>query len=49
MFLHSSDAGKKWEYNDTVYRLFIDFKKVVHSVRREVLNSILIEFGILIN
>jgi hypothetical protein len=38
---------KKWEYNGTVHQLFIDFKKACDSVRREVLYSILIEFGIL--
>jgi hypothetical protein len=37
---------KKWEYNGTVHQLFIDFKKAYNSVRREVLYSILIEFGI---
>jgi hypothetical protein len=37
---------KKWEYNGTVHQLFIDFKKAYDSVRREVLYSILIEFGI---
>jgi retron-type reverse transcriptase len=37
---------KKWEYNGTVHQLFIDFKKAYDSVRREVLHSILIEFGI---
>jgi len=37
---------KKWEYNETVYQLFIDFKEAYHSVRREVLYNILIEFGI---
>jgi hypothetical protein len=46
IFLHSSDAGKKWEYNETVHQLFIDFKKAYDSVRREVLYKILIEFGI---
>jgi hypothetical protein len=34
-----------WEYNDTVHQLFIDFKKAYDSVRREVLYSIFIEFG----
>jgi hypothetical protein len=28
---------KKWEYNETVHQLFIDFKKAYDSVRREVL------------
>jgi len=37
---------KKWEYNEAVHQLFIDFKKGYDSVRREVLNNILIEFGI---
>jgi hypothetical protein len=37
---------KKWEYNGTVYQLFIDFKKAYISVRREALYNILIEFGI---
>jgi len=38
---------KKWEYNEEVYQLFIDFKKAYDSVRREVLYMVLIEFGIL--
>jgi len=37
---------KKWEYNEPVHQLFIDFKKAYVSVRREVLHKILIEFGI---
>jgi hypothetical protein len=37
---------KKWEYNETVHQLFIDFKKPYDSVRREVLYIILIEFGV---
>jgi hypothetical protein len=37
---------KKWEYNQTVHQLFIDFKKVNDSVRREVLYNILIEFEV---
>ena len=36
---------KKWEYNDEVYQLFIDFKRAYDSVRREVLYKILIQFG----
>jgi hypothetical protein len=34
---------KKWEYNETVHQLFIEFNKAYDSVKREVLNSILIE------
>jgi hypothetical protein len=37
---------KNWEYNDTVHQLFRDFKKAYDSARREVLYSILIEFGV---
>jgi hypothetical protein len=37
---------KKWEYNGTVHQLFIDFKKAHDSVKREVLDNILLEFGI---
>jgi hypothetical protein len=37
---------KKWDYNEAVHQLFIDFKKAYVSVRREVLYNILIEFGI---
>jgi len=37
---------KKWESNEAVHQLFIDFKKAYDSVRREVLYNILIEFGI---
>jgi hypothetical protein len=37
---------KKCEYNGTVNQLFIDFKKAYDSVKREVLYSILLEFGI---
>jgi hypothetical protein len=38
LFLHSSDIGeKKWEYDETVHQLFLDFKKAYDSVRREVL------------
>jgi hypothetical protein len=37
---------KKWEYNGTVYQLFIDFKKTHDSVSREVLYNNLTEFGI---
>ena len=37
---------KKWEYDEAVHRLFIDFKKASDSLRREVLYNILIEFRI---
>jgi hypothetical protein len=37
---------KKWEYNETVHQIFIDFKKAYDSVRTEELYNILIEFGI---
>jgi hypothetical protein len=37
---------KKWEYNESVHQLFIDFKKACDSGRREVLYNILIEFGV---
>jgi len=37
---------KQWEYNEAVHQLFIDFKKAYDSIRREILNNILIEFGI---
>jgi hypothetical protein len=37
---------KKWDYNGTVHQLFIDLRKAYNSVRREVLYSILIEFGV---
>jgi sorting nexin-29 len=37
---------KKWEYNGTMHQLFVDFKKEYDSVRRKILYSILIEFGI---
>jgi hypothetical protein len=37
---------EKWEYNETVYKLFIEFKTAYDSVRREVLYNVLIEFGV---
>ena len=37
---------KKWEHNEAVHQLFIDFKKAYDSFKREALYNILIEFGI---
>jgi len=37
---------KKWEYNEAMHQLFIDFKKAHDSVGWEVSHSIFIEFGI---
>jgi hypothetical protein len=37
---------KKWEHNEAVHQLFIDFKKAYYSFRREALYNILIEIGI---
>jgi len=37
---------KKWEYNEAVYRLFIDLRRAYDSFRREHLYNILIQFGI---
>jgi hypothetical protein len=36
---------KKWEYNETVFQLFVNFKKPYDSVKREVPYSILLQFG----
>ena len=38
---------KKWEYNEKVHQLFIDFKKACDSVGREVLKNIIIESSFL--
>ena len=37
---------KKWEYNESVHQLFIDFQKAYGPDRMEVLYITLIEFGI---
>ena len=37
---------KKWEYNNNVYQLFIDFEKAYDSINRESLYDILIKFGV---
>ena len=46
LFCFRQILEKKWEYNEEVHRLVIDFKKAYNSVIREVLYTILIEFGI---
>ena len=46
MFCICQILEKKWEYNEAVHQLFMNFKKAYYSVRREVLYDILIEFGI---
>jgi hypothetical protein len=46
MFAFVGYWEKKWEYNETVYQLFIDFKKAYDSVIMNVLYNILIEFGV---
>jgi hypothetical protein len=37
---------KKWEYNETVHQLFIDFKKAYDSIKKEVLYNILLGFDV---
>ena len=37
---------KKWEYNEAVHQLFMDFKHTCDSVMGAVFCNILIEFGI---
>jgi hypothetical protein len=46
MFYICQMLEKKLEYSEALHHLFIDFKKVYDSVRREVLYNILIKFGI---
>ena len=38
--------SKKWENNEAVHQLLIDFKEAYDSVRKEIMYNILIEFGI---
>jgi hypothetical protein len=40
---------KKWENNEIVHQLFIEFKTAYDPVRREALYNILIEFGASMN
>ena len=37
---------KKWEYNNKVCQLFIDFEMAFDSIKRESLYDILIKFGV---
>jgi purine nucleoside phosphorylase len=37
VLLFLKPVEKKWEYNEAVHQLFIDFKKAYDSVMREVL------------
>ena len=46
LFCIRQKLEQKWEYNEAVHQLFIDFKKAYESVRREVVYNILMEFGI---
>jgi hypothetical protein len=46
IFAFMRHCRKKWEYNETVHQLFIEFKEAYNSVRREVLYNILIEFEV---
>jgi hypothetical protein len=31
--------GDKWEYNEAIHQLFIDFEKAYDSVRREIVTT----------
>jgi hypothetical protein len=46
MFCIHHILEKKWENNEAVYHLFIDFKQACDSVRRKLLGNFLTEFGI---
>jgi hypothetical protein len=35
---------KIWEYSGRIHKLFIDFEKACNSMRREILDNIVIEF-----
>jgi hypothetical protein len=37
---------KKWEYNETLHQLLIDFMKAYDSIGKKVLYNILTEFGV---
>jgi len=46
MFCIRQILEKKYEYNELVHQLFIDFEKAYDSARREVLYNILLECSI---
>ena len=46
MFTVRQLLEKKWEFNETVYQLFVDFKKAYDSVKRTRLYKILVLLGI---
>jgi hypothetical protein len=46
IFISARYWRKRWEYNGTVCHIFIDFKKVCNSVRKDALYIIVTEFGI---
>jgi hypothetical protein len=46
IFCSSQILENKWEYNETVHQLFIDFKKAYDLAWKGVLYNILIEFGV---
>jgi hypothetical protein len=37
-----SDTGEKWENNEAVHKVFMDFKKAYSSVRKEVKSKVLL-------
>jgi hypothetical protein len=37
----------KWEYNEILHKLFVNFRKAYDSVRRKVFYNILVQFGVL--
>jgi hypothetical protein len=39
---------KKWEYNEAVHHMFIDFREACDSDRRDILYNIMTEFGVLV-
>ena len=46
MFFMCQILEKKWESNEAVHQIFIDFKKAYDSVGKDVLYNIFTEFGI---